>query len=298
MQIKIVFLGTAGSSPTKDRSLPSVALIREGHLLLFDCGEGTQSQMIKLGVNPSRLDAIFVSHLHGDHVIGIAGLVRTLALNGRKNPLTIFVPRGYESPIKALISFDKAMIGYDIMVKGIGSGTVFRSKDFSVSSFRLNHTIPTCGYIFKENDRRKFDKERCKRLGLKGIMFSELEKKGRVKVGKKTITLNSVTTIKKGKKIIYASDTRPVAATVSASRDADLLIHESSYLDNHVALAKERGHSTAREAAQLAKKAHVKRLILTHISARYKDVKAIEEEAKKTFRNTTVARDGDSVEID
>ncbi|MDE1849838.1 MAG: ribonuclease Z [Candidatus Micrarchaeota archaeon] len=292
MEIKVIMLGTSGSSPTKTRGLPSVAVIYEGEVLLFDCGEGTQTQMLKYGVNSARMKAMFISHAHGDHIIGIAGLVRTMALNGRKNPLTIFVPKGYESVIRPLLSFDRAMLGYDVDIKGIGTGKAYSGKGFEVSSFRLNHTVPTLGYAFKENDRRRFLKEKCAKLGIKGTMYSELERKGKIRIGKRAIRIEDVTVPKVGKKIVYATDTRPVAATVKASKGADLLIHESSYSDRERKLATERKHSTAAEVAGIAKRAGVRRLVLTHISARYKDSDVLEKEARKLFKNTAAATDG------
>lgn len=292
MDMKVVMLGTSGSLPTKSRGLPGVAVVYEGETVLFDCGEGTQTQMLKYGVNPARIRAIFISHAHGDHIIGIAGLVRSMALNGRKNGLTIFVPKGYESVIRSLLSFDRAMLGYPIAVKGIGTGEIYRTKGFAISAFRLNHTIQTLGYVMKEHDRRKFIKERCDRLGIKGTMFSDLERNGRIRIGKRMVRIGDVTVPKPGKKIVYATDTRPVAATVNASRGAELLIHESSYMDSEKALAKERKHSTAVEVAGIARKAKARMLILTHISARYKDSGALEEEARRLFRNTVAATDG------
>ncbi|MDE1851639.1 MAG: ribonuclease Z [Candidatus Micrarchaeota archaeon] len=292
MDIKVVMLGTSGSLPTKSRGLPSAAVIYEGEVVLFDCGEGTQMQMLRYGVNPARIKSIFISHAHGDHIIGIAGLVRSMALNGRKNELMIFVPKGYESVIKSLLSFDSAMLGYPIAVKGIGAGEAYRTKWFSVSSFRLNHTIPTLGYVLKEHDRRKFLKDRCTRLGMKGIMYSELEKRGKITIGKKSVRIEDVTVPRAGKKVVYATDTRPVAATANAAEGAELLIHESSYADREKALAVERKHSTAVEVANLAKKAKVKALLLTHISARYSDAGQLEQEARKIFRNSRAATDG------
>ncbi|MDE1768712.1 MAG: ribonuclease Z [Candidatus Micrarchaeota archaeon] len=293
--IKIVFLGTAGSSPTKYRSLPAVALVHEGDLFLFDCGESAQMQMLKFGVNSSKLRAIFISHVHGDHVIGIAGLVRTLALNRRTDPLTIFVPRGHEHVVMSLLSFDRAILGYSVEVKGIRAGEVYRGRGFSVNAFPLRHSITAYGYAFKEDDKRRFVEEDAKKLGIKGDMHSQLQKKGKIKVGTKIIKLSQVTNVQLGKKVVYTGDTRPSKDTVKAAADADLLIHESSYCEKEKSLAVERMHSTATEAAQVAKKAHVKRLLLTHISARYNDIGILEEEAQKIFKNSEVAEDGDII---
>lgn len=292
---EITILGSSGSTPAKERHMPCVALRHEGDVFLFDCGEGTQMQMLNYGINAYRVRAIFVSHAHSDHVIGIAGLVRTLALNNRKEDLSIFVPKGQERTIKNLISFDKAMIGYVINVIGVGSGTIYRGRGFSVRAFRLKHTIASCGYVFKEDDRRKFLKDKCRRLGVKGQMFKELEKKKRLRVGKRAIGLESVSWVQPGRKIVYAVDSRPLASTVKAAKGADLLIHESSYTEEHRELAAERGHSTALEAAGVARKAGVKRLVLIHISTRYKTADPLIKEAKKEFKNVEVAKDGDRI---
>lgn len=295
--IDITILGSSGSSPAKERKMPAVALKHEGDIFLFDCGEGTQMQMLEYGVNSYRIKAIFISHAHGDHIIGIAGLVRTLALNNRKEDLSIFVPKGQERIIKSLVVFDKALISYKISVIGVSSGVVYKGKDFTVQAFKLNHTIPTCGYVFKENDKRKFNKEKCKKLGIKGTMFSELEKKSSIRVNSKLITLGSVSEMHPGKKIVYAADTRPAKSTIIAAKDADLLIHESSYNEEHKDLARLRKHSTALEAANVAKNAHAKRLILIHISTRFKDAEPLRKEASGVFRNTDIAEDGDTITI-
>ncbi len=295
--IRITVLGTSGASPTKTRGLTSVALSYDGNVFLFDCGEGTQMQILKYGVNSSKIKAIFLSHLHGDHVIGIAGLVRTMALNGRKDPLYIFVPKGDEKSVSKLVYFDKAAIDYEIIVKGIGAGTQYKGKDFSISSFKLMHTIPSLGYVFKINDRRRFIVEKCKKLGLEGEMFSILQKKGSIRLGKKTVRLSSVTEPKIGERVVYASDTLPCTRTVSAAKKADLLIHEATYAETELKLAKERGHSTAKGAAGVAHKAGAKRLILMHISARYTDPKLLEEEAGKVFKGARVANDGEDIFI-
>ena len=297
MEIRVTALGTSGSSPTKERSMPSVAITYNGEVLLLDCGEGAQMQMLRYGINFSRINAIFISHAHGDHVIGVAGLIRTLAMNRRNAPLDIYIPKGYERVIRSLIEFDKAFIGYKINIYGISAGRIFKGKGFTVEAFRLNHTIASTGFVFAEDDRRRFIEEKCKRLGIKGEMHSVIEKQGKIRIGKRVISIADVTTLQKGKKIVYASDTRPCKSTEKAAKGADLLIHESSYSENEKALAKERKHSTAMEAALIAKNAHARKLALTHISARYSDAKALENEARKIFKNTSVLKDGDIIII-
>ena len=295
MEIKITMLGTSGSSPTKGRSMPGAALTYNGSILLFDCGEASQMQMIKYGINFSRISAIFISHAHGDHIIGIAGLVRTIAMNRRSADLDIFIPKGYENVIRTLISFDKALMTYRINVHGIRSGAVYRKKDFTVSAFPVNHTIPSCGYVFRENDRRRFIVEKARKLGIKGEMHSMLQERGWIRIKGRRIALGSVTTVQKGKALAYATDTRPSKMTVAAAKNADLLIHESSYSDAERDLAQERKHSTSGEAAGVAKAAKVKMLVLTHISARYSSADKLERDAKKVFRNSHVAHDGEVI---
>jgi ribonuclease Z len=295
--IKVTLLGTSGSTPTKTRGMPSVAITYNGRIYLFDCGEGTQMKMLSYGLNISRIESIFITHAHGDHIIGLAGLIRTLSANNREKPLVIHVPKGYEKPIVSLIVFDRAQINYPIAVKGVRTGTVYRGKGFSISAFRVNHQILTYSYAFKEDDKRRFMKEKCKKLGIKGPIFSVLQSKKRIRLDSRTITLNSVTTLQKGKKVVYSVDTRPTAAAVRASKDAELLIHEAVYTSDKKRFAVQRKHSTAYEAARVARQAHVKRLVLTHISARYKDARALLSEARKVFKNTTVANDGDSITV-
>ncbi len=295
--IRVTVLGTAGASPTRERNLASVALSYDGDVFLFDCGEGTQRQLILYGVNPSRIRALFISHAHGDHVIGIAGLVRTLALNGRTEPLAIYVPKGAESAVRSLALFDRARMAYRIEIRGIRAGKVYAGDGFSVSAFRLSHTVPTYGYAFKLDDRRRFIEERAKALGIVGEMHSVLQRKGSMRIGGKRVRLADVTTLKRGEKVVYAADTRPTGTTVSAAKGADLLLHESTYAEAEKGLAAERGHSTAHQAATVARKAGAKRLVLFHFSARYRSTAQLEAEARKAFPGAIMAKDGDEVSI-
>lgn len=295
--IRTMVLGIAGSAPTKERHLPCIVIVREGDMLMFDCGEGTQFQMLKYDLNAVRIKAIFLSHAHGDHTIGIAGLVRTMALNSRKAPLYIFVPEGYERIVNSLIVFDRALITYPIIIKGVKQGVVYRGKGYQVSAFRLNHTIPTYGYVFKEDDRLRFIADKAKKAGIRGTMFSELQEKGSITVKGRRIRIEQLTTKQLGKKIAYAADSRPTSATVTAAAGADLLIHEASYSGSERDLAVKRKHSTSEEAAEIAKKARVKRLLITHISARHKDASELLKEAKKIFPKTEIAREGEAIDL-
>lgn len=295
--LKITFLGTAGSTPTKSKGLPSLAIDYNSEVFLFDCGEGTQRQMMQYSVNIARVKAVFLTHTHGDHTLGTAGLVRTMALNRRTLPLYVFIPKGGEKMIRELIDFDKAVIKYKIEIKTVNSGIIYKGKGFSISAFKLMHTTSTYGFAFKEDDRLRFIKPAVKRLGIKGTMFASLLKKKSIKISNKRVRLKDVTVKQQGRKIVYATDTRPARDTLSAAMDADILIHESTYADAEKALAKERFHSTTLEAALLAKKARAKRLVLTHTSARYRDDEMLAKEARRTFKNTIVAKDGMAINL-
>ncbi|MEM3404796.1 MAG: ribonuclease Z [Candidatus Micrarchaeaceae archaeon] len=295
MLIKVTVLGTSGSTPSKTRCMPSVAITYEGSIYLFDCGEGTQMQMLRYGLNMAKIEAIFITHVHGDHIIGLPGIIRSLSLNHRSKPLAIFVPKGSEGIVRSLTSFDKALVTFPIAINGINAGTVMKKEQISIEAFKLNHTVKTYGYVFSELDKRRFIKERCRALGIEGKMFSELQSKGSIMVNGRRIRIEDVTWIKKGKKIVYASDTRPAKATVKAAMGADLLIHEATYTEDEKRLAIERKHSTAEEAAKVAKEAKVKRLLLMHISTRHAEPGLLLREAKKVFRNVRVAHDGSNI---
>jgi ribonuclease Z len=290
--MRVIFIGTAGSTPTKSRGLPSIAIEHESEIFLFDCGEGTQRQMMQYSVNISKIKAIFLTHTHGDHTLGLPGLVRTLALNKRTAPLEVYIPHGKERMIDQLINFDRATMNYKVSVMPIQPGEIYKGKDFKVSAFRLKHNTSTFGFIFKQDDKIKFVKDKAKKLGLKGEMFRTLLKSKSIKVGRKTVKLSDITFEKPGIKVVYATDTRPSAEALKAAQGADLFIHESTYLDAEKDLAQLRYHSTAFEAATIAKRAKVKKLVLTHTSARYKDSNVLAVEAKKTFKNTEIAKDG------
>ncbi len=294
----VTFLGTSGSAPTKERGLSSVAVEFDGEVFLLDCGEGAQRQMMRFGINYSKVSRIFITHMHADHVIGVAGLARTFALFRRTAPLFLYVPAGTSAQLLSLLKFDNAMINYPIVVEEVGTGRVYSGRDVEVSAFALKHTVRTYGYVIKERDRHHFIKKRCDALGIKREMFSQLTKRGSLRVGRRIIKLEEVTTPEQGRKLAYATDSRPVPGTVRAAKGADLLIHEGTYDSALAKLAKERMHSTAAEAATVAKKASVRKLAITHLSTRYRDAAVMEKDARKVFRNAVVAEDGMRIELE
>ncbi|MFH1447478.1 MAG: ribonuclease Z [Candidatus Micrarchaeota archaeon] len=284
--IRIVVLGSGGSLPSVERGTSSVAVKYSGDVYLFDCGEGTQRQMMKFGMSYAKVKAVFITHLHADHILGLPGLIETLVLIGRKEPLRIFGPPGTKERLGQFIHHNMAQI------EDINTGFVYRGEKFTVSFFPTMHYVNSIGYVFEENQTRKFNKKKADASGIKGRMFSEIEEKGQLEVGKKIVKLDDISTIKNGKKIVYTGDTMPSERIVKASEKADILIHDGTFGDELKEEAELKRHSTVSGAARTARKAKVKKLVLTHISNRYEDDKVLEREAREIFKESHVARDG------
>ncbi|MCX6775601.1 MAG: ribonuclease Z [Candidatus Micrarchaeota archaeon] len=287
--MKIVILGSGGAVPSPARSLPSIGIRYFGEVYLFDCGEGTQRQMMIHGMSYSRVKMIFLTHLHADHFLGIAGLMQTLKMNERKEPLFIFGPAGTERCVSSILM---GAYPFQICIKEIDENFSLKNEKFKISAFKTSHNVRSIGYVFQENDSRNFNKAKADRLGIKGSMFRKLEREGEIAIGKKKVKLEDVTKPKKGMKLVYSGDTLPCKEVLLASKGADLLIHDGTFSEQHREDAANKMHSTVSQAAELAKKARVKNLVLVHLSNRYKDAAMLEKEAKKIFKNSKVAFDG------
>ncbi len=301
MLLKVTFLGTAGTIPSPNRN-PSAILVQfEGTRLLFDCGEGTQRQMM-IAKTGFKIDSVFVTHLHTDHFIGIFGLVETMSLNERTERLRIFVPKEEVDFVKTLFRmFGYNNLNYPIEIRGLGDGDEVSFGKFKVTAFKTDHTVPSLGYALIEKDRPgKFDRAKAEALGIPpGPLYSKLVRGESVIVEGRVITPDMVVGPKrKGRKIVYTGDTRPTEKTIEIARDADLLIHDASFTSDLSDWAIQTKHSTAREAGEVAKKANVRLLVLTHISARYaKDATPLLKEAKEVFENVLVAEDFMSFDV-
>ncbi len=293
--IKITFLGTSAAVPSAKRAMPAIAL-KYDKLFLWDCGEGAQREMMRRGIGYGGVEAIFITHLHLDHVMGVFGLIETIRMNTGRKKIMIFAPSGFE---KMLAGISPTM-GWEpefIDIHAMHEGELYRGKDYAISAFKVKHQKREAfGLVFIEDDKNKFYETKAKKLGLKGRMFSDIQKNGFAEIGGKKIKLEEISWVRKGIKIVYAGDCIYDENNIAESRNADLLIHEATFGDDLKDEAQLRGHSTASEAALVAKKAHVKKLVLTHIGARYNG-KELEEEAKKIFENTICAKDGTEIEI-
>lgn len=298
MKIPIVFLGTSQAIPTSKRNHTAVLLKYKNETILIDCGEGTQRQFRKAKINPCKITRILITHWHGDHVLGIPGLLQTLALNSYHKTLDIYGPKRtskFVNLMKEIFIFQDKL---DIKTHEI-EGKFFETDDFYLESFSLKHGVPTNGYVFAEKNKIRIDKKKLARLNLPSSpLIKEIQKGKDIKINGKTIKARDLTYKEKGKKIAVILDTSLTDECYRAAENADLLIAEATYSEADKELAKENKHLTASDAAKIAKKAKAKQLVLTHISQRYqKNEKILLDEARKIFKSTELAEDLMKIEV-
>jgi len=292
--MEIVFLGTAGSLPTEKRGLPAVFLDYMGEYFLFDCGEGTQRQMRIAGINFMRINNVFISHLHADHFMGLPGLMQSMDFMERKKPLEIYGPPGIADTLDHMLSMGTFKPdALEIQVHEIDEGTVIKGEKYSITASRVEHTKNSLGYLFQEDAKRAFIKQKALDLGIpEGHLFSKLQRGEAIEYEGKTYDPNQVLADPvPGRKIVYTGDTRACDAILEMAKGADILIHDGTYSHQDIEKVEDRDHSTVTQAAQIAKKAGVRKLYLTHISQRYPDPKPLEEEARAIFPESYVAED-------
>ncbi len=299
--IEVIVLGTAASKPTKQRGLPSIALRINGDIFLLDCGEGTQRQLLNAGLNPNKIKAVFISHLHGDHWFGIAGLIWSMGLDLRKEDLHVYAPKNFEELFNVLDKIMNPYRLYKVILHELKEGKVYEDDKIEVTAIRAKHSIESYSFKIKEKDKPpRILKEKLKELGIpEGPHLRKLKKGLPVKLenGRVIYPEQVLGEGVKGKVVVYTGDTAPNEDLINFASNADLLIHEATFGDVEEALARESKHSTARDAAKIAKKANVKMLLLTHISARYSDPSQLLLEAKEEFESVIVAQDFYRVQI-
>ncbi len=308
MSMRVTFLGTSGAVPTTERA-PSSLLValsphnREADRLLFDCGEGTQRQMMRFNTG-FGVSHVFVTHLHGDHVLGIPGLVQSWDFNDRDEAVAIHTPPGSRRHIENLVHAAGYQPGYPVRINEVSPGSVALATDgYEVRAFETNHRTRSQGYVVVERDRPgRFDREKAEELGVPvGPAFSELHDGESVELddGRVVTPEQVVGDPRPGRRFVYTGDTRPVSATVEAAENADLLVHDATFADDEQERAHQTAHSTAREAGSVAAQANAKRLALTHISSRYpgKPSRHVAEAKEEFDGECFAADDGDIVEI-
>jgi ribonuclease Z len=298
--IRITFLGTAASRPTVGRNVSGISVQREGESFLFDCGEGTQRQMMRYGTGFS-VSRIFISHMHADHFLGVVGLIRTMALQGRQDPLHLYGPPGSSRVLREAVHLGVERVQFPVSIDELSPGEGIEGDGFVVEALHVVHGTPAMGLRLREHARLgRFDVDRARDLGVpEGPLFGRLHRGEAVEVDGRVIRPEElVGPPRPGRSIVYSGDTRPCDSIREAARDADLLIHEATFSEEEAERAHETYHSTAAGAAGIAASAGVRSLLLTHISARYSEnPSALHDEAAAVFSDARVARDGLVVEV-
>jgi ribonuclease Z len=295
--MKLVFLGTGAALPSKERAPSALALFYNGEILLFDCGEGAQRQLMHSDLSFMKVERIFVSHFHGDHFLGICGLIQSFSLNKRERPLHIFGPVETVKFTQMMMTLGYFGLGFDVVAHELEVGDVEDFGEYSVTAVQANHTTPAAlGYLFREKPRPgRFKKKRALELGVpEGKLFSWLQRG-------EEVTLEDGTVVKPeqvlgpsrpGRSMLYTGDTTPCEGLAEAAKGVDVLVHEATFGSELETQGNEFGHSSASQAATLAKEAKVGKLFLTHISPRYKDnEEKLLVEARAVFPESELAKD-------
>jgi ribonuclease Z len=293
MDLDVVFIGTAGSAPSARRALPATLVRRGGDRLLFDCGEGTQRQLLR-SIGLIELEEVFLTHFHADHFLGLPGMLKTFSLRGRERPLTVYGPPG----LRALFNALRIVIGkntYPLELVELEPGDQLERDGYLIAPFAVDHRVPAYGYAIVEQERPgRFDDAKARELGVQfGPDFGRLQRGEAVNGVEPSQVMGPS---RRGRKVVLSGDTAPSERLTAVAHGADLLVHEATFLEEEAERAEETQHSTALAAARLAGAAEVKMLALTHVSPRYSGGE-LRDEARTAFENTIVPRDFDSVEI-
>ncbi len=298
--MQIVFLGTSGSWPTPKRNVSAVAVKRGPEIVLFDCGEGTQRQFMLSRLSFMQVSRVFLSHFHGDHFLGLPGMIQSMSMNGREVPLEVYGPRGVERLVSELLSLGYFTPGFAVRAKELPPGGEVDCGEYTVKAFEAVHTVPCNTYALEEEPRPgRFSVDRAEALGVpSGPLYSRLQEGETIRVGDRTVRPEDVLgPPRRGRKIVYTGDTMPHEALVEIAHHADVLIHDATSDAALEEKANRYGHSSSRQAATIANEAGVGLLVLTHVSPRYEDPATILEDAKKVFENVRVAEDFMEIEV-
>ena len=292
--MKLVFLGTSAAQPTAKRGLSCICLEREGEILMFDAGESSQISYMKSGLGWNKKMKLFVTHLHGDHCVGILGLLQTMSMQNRTESLEIFGPKGIDEFLAANIKILNFGLSFSILITIVNEGTIYENNKFLIHAAKANHSITAFSYLFEEKDKPgRFNVEKAKKLGIpEGELWNKLQNGEDVTNNEKIIKPDQVLGQKRlGKKIGISGDTMPTKELEEFFRECDYLVFDSTFLDEEKQKAQDTCHSTAKQAAELGKNANVKNLILTHFSARYKDEIGHKTEAEQIHNSVITAKD-------
>ncbi len=294
VQLAIIFLGTSAATPTKSRGLSSIAIIRDGELLIFDAGEGTQHAIAvaKLGLN--RETKIFITHMHGDHCVGLLGIIQSMSMAGRVKPLDVYGPKPLGGFLRDSAKHLRFGVNFPLRVHQVHEGVIHEAGEYKILVAQGEHSSTNFSYVLEENRRRGvFNPAKALKYGVPtGELWSKLQSGKSVRVKNRRVTPGQVLGAERsGRKIGISGDTRPTPKLERFFSNCTLLIFDSTYSERHQHLAKERLHSTAKEAAKIAKGSKSNLLILTHFSSRYREVNSLEAEARQIHPNTIAAYD-------
>jgi ribonuclease Z len=305
--MRLCFLGTGGSYPTRDRNVVSLALTGSKETVLLDCGEGTQRQLIGSPVHPQRIGAILISHLHGDHLLGIAGLVQTMSLNGRERGLFVIGPEGIANSVERMLTSTMFTPTFVIKAVELEEGAHFEIADLDIDCSLASHGIPNLAFRIRTPMRPgRFDRDKALSMGIpEGELWGRLQRGETVtyRSGDRTLSASPDDVLgrpRKGLTIVYSGDTRPCTSVEGLASGADVLVHEATYSERLAKVAEEYGHSTAKGASALAKRAGVRRLFLVHASPRYSDPEGLDEllkEARSEYPDAVFPNDGEVFDV-
>lgn len=299
-RLTVTFLGTSSATPTRSRALPSIVIERNGTVIIMDCGEGMQRSLIKAGIGLNKETIILISHLHGDHVSGLLGLLQTMTLAQRTKPLTIIAPSDLKEWLDVTARLLHVGMTFEVNFTPCKVGKVYEADEYSINVARAIHTIESYSFKITEKERPGvFYPEKAIALGVpEGKLWSKLQHGKKVVINGRVVKPEQVVGPKRpGRVIGYSGDTRPSETLLRFFSGCDLLIFDSTFSEMDRDKAVERKHSTALEAAQLAKKANVKKLVLTHFSARYRRLSKLLNEARTVFPNSILAYDGLRIDV-
>ena len=298
--MELFFLGTGSGVPSKERNVSSLVLRlleERGTTWVFDCGEGTQQQILNTNIRPRRIEAVFITHLHGDHIYGLPGLLSSRSFQGGETPVTVYGPRGLKEYIDISLRLSGTHLRYPLYIEEVEEGELFEDEQFIVEAIKLEHGLDSYGYILKEKDQLgELQPDKLKELGVKpGPIYQKIKDQPRTQLENGTIIRREdvIGPPKKGRKIAILGDTRYLPKLAEVVQDSDVLVHEATFAGDEEEMAHDYFHSTIKQAAMLAKEANVGELILNHLSSRYQGeaVHQLSEEARAIFPNTTIAYD-------
>lgn len=291
--MEVVFLGTGSMVPTRERNHSGYLVLHNEEAILVDCGEGTQRQLRYAGISPTRITKILITHWHGDHVLGLPGLLQSMMANDYHGTVNIYCPEGTSQFFERMWnSFAIQKGNMEIKLHEIKERHFLKASDLSIEALPMRHSTKCYAYSFQQEDKRKINIDYLKKFGLsKHPILKDLQQGKDIKWKDHAIKASDATFVKKGKKLAIVTDTMVNDNIVELAKSSDLLICESTYSSDMVEKAKEHMHMTSLQAAEMAKKADVKKLILTHFSQRYKSVNGHKKDASKVFKNVICAKD-------